>query len=197
MDLKGKKVGIGITGSFCTLNDTKTVLKKLSDLGADIYPFASVNVTKTDTRFGKAEDFVNFVKEVTGREPITVIKEAEQFGPFTPLDIMVMLPLTGSSLNKFATGINDSAPLMAAKTTLRNNKPVVVAMFSNDALGLSGMNIMKLINSKNIYFVPFGQDNYVTKPFSMIANLDFAVRTVELALEGKQLQPVVIENFKK
>ncbi len=195
MDLNGKKIGIGISGSFCTINLIKEILLELKEKGAELYPFVSSNVESTDTRFREAKDFVNEVETICGRNVINNIVDAEPFGPVTPLDLMVMLPMTGSSLAKFANGMNDTAPLMAAKTTLRNLRPVVVAIFTNDALGISSQNIFKLLNYKNIYFVPFGQDDYIKKPNSMTAKLDLTVQTIESALEGVQLQPVIIENF--
>ncbi len=195
MDLLGKKIGVGISGSFCTINQIKDILIELKEKGADLYPFVSSNVESTDTRFRQAKEFIAEVEEICERSAVNNIVDAEPFGPVTPLDIMVMLPMTGSSLAKLANGMNDTAPLMAAKTTLRNLRPVVIAIFTNDALGISGQNIFKLVNSKNIFFVPFGQDDYIKKPNSMTANLDFTVQTIESALDSVQLQPVIIENF--
>lgn len=195
MDLLDKKIGIGISGSFCTINSIKAVLEELREKGAELYPFVSEEVEKYDTRFCKAEVFINDIEEICKKKVINNIVGAEPFGPKIPLDIMVMLPLTGVGLAKLVNGINDNAPLMGAKTTLRNLKPVVVAIFTNDALGASGQNIFKLVNTKNYYFVPFGQDDYLLKPSSMTANLSLVIDTIELALEGKQIQPMIIENF--
>lgn len=195
MDLFGKKIGIGITGSFCTINDIKKILIDLKKEGGELFPFISSSIDKYDTRFGLANNFIEEIEEICNREVISTIVEAEKFGPLLPLDTMVMLPLTGNSLGKLANGINDSAPLMGAKTTLRNSNPVVIALFTNDALGISGQNIFKLVNSKNFYFVPFGQDNYILKPNSMTANLDLTIETIKMALDYKQIQPMIIENF--
>ncbi len=195
MELVGKKIGIGISGSFCTINLIKEILLELKEKGAELYPFVSSNIQNTDTRFRNAEDFLLEVESICGRPVINNIVEAEPFGPTTPLDVMVMLPITGNSLAKLANGMIDTAPLMAAKTTLRNLNPVVIALFTNDALGVSGQNIFKLVNSKNIYFVPFGQDDYVKKPNSMTAKLELTVQTIESALDRVQLQPIIIENF--
>lgn len=197
MTLAGKKIGVGVTGSFCTISNVIDVLKELKEKGADIYPIASENVTKFDTRFGKAEDFIKDIEEISGKKVVTTVVEAEKFGPSVSLDLMVLFPLTGSSLGKFANGINDNAPLMAAKATLRNQKPVTIGIYTNDALGISGENIFKLLNCKNIYFVPFGQDDYVNKPKSMTSKVDLVVKTIEMALENKQIQPVIVENFAK
>ncbi len=197
MNLTGKKIGIGITGSFCTINLIKDILLELKSKGAELYPFVSEAIESFDTRFRKAEDFLREVEEICERSIVNNIVDAEPFGPNTPLDVMVMLPMTGSSLAKLSNGMNDSAPLMAAKTTLRNLNPVVIAIFTNDALGISGQNIFKLVNSKNIYFVPFGQDDYIKKPNSMTSKLELTVKTIESALDHVQLQPVIIENFHK
>ncbi len=195
MLLEGKKIGIGITGSFCTINEVKPILLELKSLGAELYPFVSDSVAKYDTRFNKAEEFIDEIEEVCGRVVVKDIVGAEPFGPKSPLDLMLLFPLTGVSLSKIANGIYDTAPIMAAKTTLRNLKPVVIALYTNDALGNNGVNIFKLINTKNFYFVPFGQDDYIKKPNSMTAKTSSIIDTVKLALEGVQIQPVIIENF--
>ncbi len=195
MELTGKKIGIGITGSFCTLNEIKSVLKEMKDKGGILYPFVSETVEKYDTRFTKAKEFIAEIEEICGNKVVNNIVDAEPFGPATPLDIMVLFPLTGKSLGKIANGINDNAPLLAAKTTLRNQNPVVAAIYTNDGLGISGTNIFKLIDSKNFFFVPFGQDNYIKKPNSMTAKASLVIATVEKALDKVQIQPVIIENF--
>ncbi len=195
MWLEGKKIGIGITGSFCTINEVKPILIELKNLGADLYPFISETVAKYDTRFNNAKDFIADIESVCGRSVVRDIVKAEPFGPKIPLDLMLLFPLTGVSLSKLANGINDTAPIMAAKTTLRNQKPVVVALYTNDALGNNGVNIFKLVNAKNFYFVPFGQDDYIKKPNSMTAKTSMIVETVKYALEGIQIQPLIIENF--
>lgn len=193
MDLSGKKIGIGITGSFCTINKIGKILIELKNLGADLYPFVSPNIEKLDTRFCRAEDFIKEIENICEKKVVNNIVDAEVFGPNIPLDVMVMLPLSGNSLSKLANGINDTAPLLGAKTTLRNLNPVVIALFTNDALGISGQNIFKLVNSKNFYFVPFGQDNYKLKPNSMTAKLELTIDTIEKALLGQQIQPMIVE----
>ncbi len=197
MEVNGKKIGIGISGSFCTITKIIDIMRLLKEMGADLYPVISYEIEKNDTRFAKSKEFIETVEDICGRKVINSIVEAEPFGPKVPLDVMVMLPITGGSLSKLANGINDTPPLLAAKATLRNLHPVVIAVFTNDALGISGSNIFKLINTKNFYFVPFGQDDFIKKPNSMVANLDMVIPTIEHALEGKQIQPVIIENFKK
>lgn len=193
--LNGKKIGFGITGSFCTINNIPSVIEKLQNEGAEIFCFATNNVLTLDNRFNKAKDFIDELEKLTNKKVIYEITQAEKFGPFHPLDCMVIAPITGNSLAKFANGITDNAVLMSAKTTLRNRKPVVLAPFTNDALGMNGTNIMKLMNTKKIYFVPFGQDDPEKKPTSMTSDLTKLNDTIISAIEEKQLQPVIIENF--
>ena len=157
--LRGKKIGFGITASFCTSIQILEPLQKLKDLGADIYPVVSENVFAFSSRFHDRDEFLAQVRKIAGREIVCTIEEAETFGPDIQLDLMVIAPITGNSMAKLANGISDGTVLMASKATLRNGKPLLLALFSNDALGASGINIMKLFNTKNIFFVPFGQDN--------------------------------------
>jgi len=192
MIIKGKNIGVAFTGSYCTFDKVFTQLEQLVKEGANVYTIFSYQSQKTDTRFGKAADFLKLAKDITGKEPITTIVEAETLGPNNILDIMVIAPCTGNTLAKLANAITDSPVLMAAKGMLRNNKPVVLAISTNDALSNNLKNIGVLINTKNIYFVPFGQDNYKIKPHSMIAHFDLILPTIENALEGRQLQPLVL-----
>jgi dipicolinate synthase subunit B len=170
-------------------------MQELVDLGATVVPVLSYTVQKTDTRFGDASDHLEKIKEITGEEPILTIPDAEPLGPKRPLDCMLIAPLTGNSTSKFANALTDSPVLMAAKATLRNESPVVVAVSTNDALGLNGVNIMRLMATKNIYFVPLGQDHPFKKPNSLVADMTLIPKTIETALEGKQLQPVLIERY--
>jgi len=190
--LEGKKIGFGICASFCTVNEIIEPLKRLKLLCADIYPVVSENVFKYSSRFHDKDEFLNQLKEITGRDVIYTIAEAEKFGPDIPLDIMVIAPVTGNTITKLANGISDGAVVMSAKATLRNAKPVLLALFSNDALGANGVNIMKLYNTKNIFFVPFGQDNPQKKPTSMTADLSQLEDSLMYALEGEQIQPSII-----
>ncbi|WP_370550837.1 dipicolinate synthase subunit B [Halobacillus sp. GSS1] len=193
--LKGKVIGFGLTGSHCTYHEVFPVMQELVDLGATVVPVLSYTVQKTDTRFGDASDHLEKIKEITGEEPILTIPDAEPLGPKRPLDCMLIAPLTGNSTSKFANALTDSPVLMAAKATLRNESPVVVAVSTNDALGLNGVNIMRLMATKNIYFVPLGQDHPFKKPNSLVADMTLIPKTIETALEGKQLQPVLIERY--
>ena len=192
MTIHNKKVGFGLTGSFCTFDKVLVELKRLKSEGADIYPLFTERSSSTDTRFGKAKDFLKQVEEITGKKPGTTIVEAEKYGPSNILDVFVIAPCTGNSLAKLSLGVTDSSVLMAAKGHLRNKKPVVIAVSTNDALGANMKNIGSLMNSKHIYFVPFGQDNYKNKPNSMVAQFDMIIPTVKKALEEKQLEPVII-----
>ncbi|GEN54096.1 dipicolinate synthase subunit B [Halobacillus faecis] len=193
--LKGKVIGFGLTGSHCTYHEVFPVMQELVDLGATVVPVLSYTVQKTDTRFGDASDHLEKIKEITGEEPILTIPDAEPLGPKRPLDCMLIAPLTGNSTSKFANALTDSPVLMAAKATLRNESPVVVAVSTNDALGLNGVNIMRLMATKNIYFVPLGQDHPFKKPNSLVADMTLIPETIEAALEGKQRQPVLIERY--
>ncbi|WP_018922501.1 dipicolinate synthase subunit B [Salsuginibacillus kocurii] len=194
MTVSGKKIGFGVTGSHCTLEEVLPVMKELKEAGNTVYPFLTPTVLKTDTKFGASEKWKQAVIEATDKEPITTIVDAEPFGPKTPLDVMVIAPLTGNSLAKMANALTDSAVLMAAKATLRNQGPVVLAISTNDALGLNGSNLMKLMQAKNIYFVPFGQDHPEKKPNSLVAEMKEIPATINKALDGQQIQPVLVQK---
>lgn len=190
MTLEGKNVGFALTGSFCTYEDVFPEMEKLVKEGANVYPIFSERAKDIDSRFGKAKEFLKKAKELTGRDPVTTIVEAEQFGPKNFLDLVIIAPCTGNTLAKLANGITDSPVLMAAKGHLRNGKPVLLAIATNDALGANMKNIGLLINAKNIYFVPFGQDNYEKKPNSMVAHFHLILPAAKEAMQGRQLQPV-------
>lgn len=192
MRLKGKHIGFGLTGSHCTYEEVVPQFQRLIDEGAIVTPFVTYTVKNTVTKFGDGRDWVKKVEEITGNEAIDSMVKAEPFGPTTPLDCMVIAPLTGNSISKFASAMTDSPVLMGAKATLRNQNPVVLGISTNDGLGLNGVNIMKLMATKNIYFIPYGQDNPYKKPNSLVANMELLVDTIESALQGKQHQPVLI-----
>ncbi|MYL19241.1 dipicolinate synthase subunit B [Halobacillus litoralis] len=194
-NLKGRVIGFGLTGSHCTYHEVFPVMQELVDMGAVVVPVLSYTVQKTDTRFGEAADHLKKIEEITGEKPIMTIPDAEPLGPKRPLDCMVIAPLTGNSTSKLANALTDSPVLMAAKATLRNESPVVLAVSTNDALGLNGINVMRLMATKNIYFVPLGQDHPYKKPNSLVADMTKIPQTIEAALEGKQLQPVLIERY--
>ena len=192
MSLKGKKIGVALTGSFCTFPNIFPELEKLVQEGADVTTIFSGAAQTIDSRFGNVSDFLEQAKEITGKSPILTIADAEPIGPKSLLDLLVIFPCTGNSIAKLANAITDTPVLMAAKAHLRNDKPLVISVSTNDALGLNMKNIGQLLSTKNIYFLPFGQDNPVSKPNSMIANVSLLVPTLEKALEGKQIQPVII-----
>lgn len=197
VNFKGKRIGFGLTGSHCTYEEVYPEIEKLLEMEAEVVPFVTHTVKSTTTRFGKGEDWVKKIEQLTGQKAIDSIVGAEPFGPKLPLDCMVVAPLTGNSMSKFANAQTDSPVLMAAKATLRNLKPVVLGISTNDALGLNGVNLMRLMATKNIYFIPFGQDNPEKKPNSMIAKMSFLPETIQGAMEGRQYQPVIIERFAK
>ena len=192
MDLSSYTIGYGITGSFCTFEKTKIAVGELVKLGAAVVPIFSYNVQRMDTRFGGAKEFMEAVEEITGNHGIKTIQEAEPIGPKANLDVMVIAPCTGNTMAKLWNGITDSPVLMASKAHLRNQKPLVISISTNDAMGMNFKNIGNLMNTKNIYFVPFGQDDYKKKPASLIGDLKLLPDTIDLATEGRQIQPVVV-----
>ncbi|SDL72603.1 dipicolinate synthase subunit B [Sediminibacillus halophilus] len=194
MSLEGKRIGFGLTGSHCTYDAVFPQMEKLVEAKADVVPVVSYTVQNTDTHFGEAKEHLQRIKEITGKELITTIPEAEPLGPKYPLDCMVIAPLTGNSMSKLANALTDSPVLMAAKATIRNGNPVVLGISTNDALGLNGVNLMRLMATKLIYFIPYGQDDPFKKPNSLVAEMDLLQDTVESALQYKQLQPVIIER---
>lgn len=196
MDLKGKHIGFGITGSHCTYSQVVPQVQELIDAGATVTCFVTYTVKNTVTRFGDGRDWVTKVEEITGNKVIDSVVDAEPYGPKKPLDCMVIAPLTGNSMSKFARAQTDSPVLMAAKATLRNLSPVVLGISTNDGLGLNMANIAILMATKNIYFIPFGQDMPDSKPQSLVARMEVLKETVEHALDGKQIQPVLVEKFR-
>lgn len=191
MDLQGINLGLCMCGSFCTFSEVIKEVEALSKRGLNIYPILSYNSDSISTRFGAVEDFRDKLYDITGNNIISTIKEAEPIGPQKLLDIMLVAPCTGNTMAKLNNGITDTPVTMACKSHLRNNRPLVIALATNDALGISLQNIGGLMVRKNIYFVPFSQDNPEKKPLSMIADFDRIYETLSLAMEGKQLQPVV------
>lgn len=186
------RLGFAMCGSFCTF---KLVLEELEHLSKDydITPIMSQGAAFTDTRFGKAEDFRRRVAEICGREPITTIADAEPIGPRALLDVLVIEPCTGNTLGKLANGITDTPVTMAAKAHLRNGRPLVLAVSTNDALGASARNIGTLMNAKNIFFVPMRQDSPRGKPASLVADFSETAAAIKSALEGRQTQPLLLQ----
>ena len=191
MKLKGKKIGVALTGSFCTYEKTFVQLRKLKEEGAEIVTIFS-NVSQTiDSRFGSPQDFMKEAEEITGSRPLLTISQAEPIGPKSLLDLLIILPCTGNTAAKLANGITDSPALMAAKAHLRNEKPLLISISTNDALGMNMKNIGILLNVKHIFFVPFGQDDPEKKPNSMTARTEMLIPAAEAALEERQYQPVI------
>ncbi len=192
MSLKGKKIGFALTGSSCNFKDIFVEIEKVAKAGADIYPIISHSVDTFDTRFGTAEEWKNRLRKITGREPISTIVDAEPVGPKLNLDVIVVAPCTGNTIAKLANGITDTPVTMACKAHLRNQRPLILAIATNDGLGANGKNIGLIMNTKNIYLVPFGQDDPNNKPNSLIAKFEYIEKTIEEAILGRQIQPVLI-----
>ena len=192
MDLKDKNVGFVLTGSFCTFKNTLPQIKKLVEAGANVIPIMSSNAYNMNTRFGDASEFIKKIKEITNKDVIHTIQGAEPIGPKELTDIMVIAPATGNTIAKLANGITDTVATMATKAHLRNNRPVVIAVSTNDGLSGSAENIGKLLNRKNFFFVPFKQDNPITKPRSLVFSPEYLIKTVEQALDKEQLQPLLL-----
>lgn len=184
-------VGFAMCGSFCTFSKAIPQMQALVDIGYNVLPIMSFNASATDTRFGKAKDFILQVEEITGNKLINSIKEAEPLGPKKMTDIMLIAPCTGNTIAKLCSAVTDTPVTMAAKSHLRQEKPLVIAVATNDALGASAQNIGRMMNTKHIYFVPFSQDDPVKKPKSLVAHFELIPDVISLALEGKQLQPVL------
>lgn len=191
MSLKGKHVGVAFTGSFCTYRRVFAELQNLVDEGAIVQTIFSNASQTLNSRFGNAEDFIKRAEEITGVKPMMTIPEAEPIGPKSLLDVLVIFPCTGNTIAKLANGITDTPVLMAAKAHLRTNKPLLISVSTNDALGMNMKNIGLLLNAKNVYFIPFGQDDPEKKPNSLIARTELLIPSLEAALEGRQYQPVI------
>lgn len=192
--LENKKIGIGLTGSFCSLEKTLSVIKNLSKLKCDLYIFASEKILTCDTRFDKADELIEELEKLSKRKIIDNVVDSEIFGPKIPLDIMLVMPCSGNTLAKLTYGLNDNAVTMACKSTLRNEHNVVLAIATNDALSNSGKNIMQLLNTKHFYLVPMYQDDYIKKPNSMLFDENLVIPTLINALNNKQIQPVLEGN---
>ncbi len=189
---KKYRIGFGVTGSFCTFKRIIPVIKNLVDRGHIVYPILSPSAANTDTRFGKAADFKKTLEEITGNAPMLDIGRVEPIGPKKMLDVLVVAPCTGNTLAKMANGIADTSVTLAVKSHLRNNRPVVVAVSTNDGLGANAQNIGKLAARKHIYMVPFRQDDCIEKENSLVANFDMTEAAINSAMNGKQIEPLLI-----
>lgn len=197
MSINGLKIGIGITGSFCTFEKTFQLLKQLKDEGAIVTTVFSPLSQTIKCRFGNGEEFLERAHEITEKTPITTIAGAEPIGPKHMFDIFLILPCTGNTLAKLANGIVDTPVLMAAKSHLRNGSPLLLSVSTNDALSMNFKNIGLLMNMKHIFFVPFAQDNPEAKPNSLIADYDMLIPSINAALENRQLQPVLSQTTER
>lgn len=192
MKLEGKKVGFVMTGSFCTFQTTIPQIKRIIEEGAEVVPIMSFNAYDLDTKFGKANDFIQEIQKITKKEIIHSIPEAEPIGPKRMTDIMIIAPCTGNTIAKLVNGITDTPATMAAKSHLRNSNPLVIAVSTNDALSGNASNIGTLLNRTNYYFVPMKQDNPITKPRSLVFDASYMIKTLESALDREQIQPILL-----
>ncbi|KJS16312.1 MAG: dipicolinate synthase subunit B [Peptococcaceae bacterium BRH_c4b] len=193
MRLKNLKIGFALTGSHCTIDEVLVQVQRVVvDEGADVSSIISQSVDCIDTRFGMADKWKERLQNITGKDIINSITGAEPVGPNKMFDLLVVAPCTGNTLAKLANAITDTPVLMAVKAHLRNQRPVVLAISTNDGLGLNAKNIGLLLNTKNVYMVPFGQDSPSGKPNSLKANMELIPDTILTALQGQQLQPVLI-----
>ena len=186
------KVGFAFCGSFCTLSRGLDALEEVAARYTSILPIVSERVAATDTRFGNAHDFMREMERICGRRVIATVEQAEPIGPKGLLDILVICPCTGNTLAKLAHGVTDTSVTMAAKAHLRNGKPLVIAMATNDGLSAAAPNVGTLLARKNVYFVPFGQDDCRGKPTSLVADFSLVPQTLEAARRGEQLQPLLL-----
>lgn len=185
-------IGYCLTGSFCTFEKSIKQIEKLRDKGYNIIPILSYNTQKTDSRFGKAEDFKALTEEITGNKALCTIDEVEPIGPKKLLDLLIISPCTGNTIGKLASGIYDTPVTMAAKSHIRNERPVLVGVSTNDGLRGSAKNIGMLLNSRHFYFIPMGQDDCIKKPYSVVCDFEKTAEAAEAALKGIQLQPMLL-----
>lgn len=193
MELAGKRIGFAITGSFCTFNQILPVVEQLVKDGADVTPILSYNASQLDTRFFKAAEFKRILKEMTGNDIIDDLVHAEPIGPKKMLDLVIIAPCTGNTMAKLALGVTDTPVVLAAKAHLRNAGPVLIAVSTNDALAANAKNLGLLLNTRHVYFVPYRQDDSKKKSTSIVADMAMIPEAAQQALDGKQLQPVMLE----
>lgn len=185
------RIGYAMCGSYCTFDKSVCALKKLSEVYPNITPIMSENAYSKDTRFGKAANFIEQVEDICGKSIIHTIEGAEPFGPRALLDLLIISPCTGNTISKLAWGITDTCVTMAAKAHMRNGRPLLLAVSTNDALSGSASGLGTLMNRKNIYFVPFYQDDPHGKPCSLAPRFDMLIESADAALGGRQIQPMV------
>ena len=191
MTLENKTIGFAMCGSFCTFQKALDAARNLKSAGADIIPIMSETAYSTDTRFGTALNFRKELEEITGRQILHTVYETEPIGPKKLLDALVILPCTGNTLAKLSNAVADSSVTLAAKAHLRNKRPLVIGVSTNDGLGAAAENIGRLLARKHCFFIPFGQDDYIHKPNSLVADFTKLNITICDALENKQFQPIL------
>lgn len=193
MNLENKKIGFAFTGSFCTFEKTIQEMKKLLQIeGVEIFPIMSFNSYNLDSKFGEAKTFIKRIEELTNNNIIHTIPDAEPIGPKKMFDILIVAPCSGNTIAKLSNDIIDTPVTMAVKSHLRNERPVVIAISTNNALSGAAENIGRLLNRKNYYFVPFKQDNPITKPYSVVFDPSYIKNTLEEALDNHQIQPILL-----
>jgi len=192
MNTSAVRVGVALTGSFCTFAKVMPVVEKLVEQGFTVTPILSFNAGSLDTRFGSASSWREQLISITGREPIDSIEAAEPIGPKSLLDVLAVAPCTGNTLAKLANGVTDTPVTMAVKSHLRGERPVVLGVSTNDGLSGSAANLGTLLNRRHYYFVPFRQDSPHTKPRSLVADMGLLPATIVAALDGRQLQPILL-----
>ena len=193
--LKDMRIGCAMTGSFCTFAKVFAAWRALGETGANLTPILSPCSAASDTRFFPAEEVVRTLREITGKNPLVTLNEVEPIGPKKLLDLLIIAPCTGNTLGKLACGISDTPVLMAAKSHLRNGRPVLLAVSTNDGLGRSAESIGKLLAMKHIFFVPFGQDDCKGKPDSLVADFNRLTAAAAEAIFERQIQPVFCQNM--
>lgn len=193
LNLENKKIGFALTGSFCTFKKTIQEMENLLKIdGIEIFPIMSFNSYNLDSKFGNAKNFIKKIEELTKNNIIHTIPEAEPIGPRKMFDILIVAPCSGNTIAKLSNDIIDTPVTMAVKSHLRNERPVVIAISTNNALSGAAENIGRLLNRKNYYFVPFKQDNPITKPNSLVFDSTYIKRTLEEALDNHQIQPIIL-----
>ena len=190
--MNSTRVGFALTGSFCTFEKVFEQVQELVNRGYDVTPILSYNAGREENRFFTPEQIHQRLTDITGKKPLTTLHEVEPIGPKKTLDIYVLAPATGNTLGKLANGVFDTPALLGAKSHLRNGRPLVIAVSTNDGLALSAANIGKLLAMNNVFFVPYGQDDPYNKPRSLVAHFDKIPQTVASALAGNQTQPMLL-----
>ena len=196
MQLEGKRIGFVFTGSFCTFRKTIEELKKIVKAKAKVIPIMSEHSYTMDTKFGNAIDFINEIEDITNEKILHTIQDVEPLGPKDMLDILVVAPASGNTMAKLANDIIDGTATMAVKSHLRRERPVVIGISTNNGLSGAGENIGKLLNRTHFYFVPFRQDNPITKPRSLVFDPTYLSKTIEYALDNEQIQPIIKKKKK-